>query len=110
MQKTLLQFNEDIQKAIGIPHRLAEIHVESAGTYAQYSEHFAMYEVRRAKFIRNLHQEGKSIAYAEQAWLTEEDGEKWNYLKYYLKSLKLITKAIESSTYVANQEYKTKEI
>lgn len=110
MQKTLQTINKEIQQAIGIPHLLANIQVECAGYYANYSEQFAMYEVKRAKYIKALHEEGKSIAYSEQAWLTEDDGERWNYLRYYLKSLKLITKSIESATYVANAEYKIKEL
>lgn len=106
--KTLEQYSVLVKKAIGKPGILSNLQVEASADFARYSEMFAEYEIKRAKFIDVLSSEGKSIASCEHRWLTEEDGQKWVYLKFYLRGLKQMTKAIESATYVANAEANNK--
>lgn len=105
--KTLEQYQIDIKKAIGMPHMLAELQVIASADFARYSEMFAEYEIKRAKFMDIVKYAGEkplSDSACENKWMLEPEGEKWIYLKHYLRGLKLIIKSIESAAYTANQE------
>jgi len=104
--KTLKTYREEIQKAIGFPHILSDIQINASADFGSYSETFAKYEIKRAKFIEKEHSEGKSIASAENNWIATQDGEKWIFLKHYLRGIKEITKSIQTAIYIANQESK----
>lgn len=107
--KTLEKYSLEVKKSIGIPHMLVQIQVEASADYARYSEMFADYEIRRARFMDiTKHSEEKPLSdkSCENKWLLEEDGKKWMFLYHYLRGLKQITKAIDTASYTANQEAK----
>jgi hypothetical protein len=104
--KTLEKYREDILAGIGLPSVLAQLNVEASADFGRYSELYAKAEIDRAKFIKRLHDEGASMSSAENEWITTEEGEKWIFLKHYIRGLKQITKSIDSATYVANAEMK----
>jgi len=105
--KTLEDYYLEVKKAIGKPHMLATLNVLASGDYARYSELFAELEIKKAKFLDITKTAGEkplSDTACENKWLLEEDGQKWCYLKYYMKGLKQINKAIDTATFTANQE------
>jgi len=107
--KTLEDYYLEAKNCIGKPHMLAELNVLASADFARYSEMFAEYEIKKAKFLDIIKTAGAkplSDTACENKWLIEEDGQKWIYLKFYLKGLGSLMKAINTSTFVANQEAK----
>lgn len=107
--KTLEKYSVDIKSCIGLPSMLVNIQVEASADFGRYSEMFAGYEIKKAKFMNDTkfsQEKPLSDSSCENKWLLTEDGSKWMYLKHYLNGLKQITKSIDSATYVANMEAK----
>jgi len=105
--KTLEDYYIEAKKCIGKPHMLANLNVEASADFARYSEMFAEYEIKKAKFLDIIKTAGEkplSDTVCENKWLIEEDGQKWIYLKHYLRGLRQINKSIETASFTANQE------
>lgn len=107
--KTLTQYHDLIKEAIGQPSELADLLVEASADFGRYSEMYAEYEIEKAKFIDETKfalEKPLSDDACENKWIITEKGNKWIYLKNYLRGLKQINKAIESALYTANAEAK----
>jgi hypothetical protein len=110
--KTLKQYSQDMKDNIHSPGYLAELAEEMSADYATLSEEMEEVQLKKPLIWTKIKKEKDGVerekylsdTLTEHCWRMQDLGQKEISLKYKLKGLEKMMKAINTATYIKNVE------